>query len=76
MNDQELAKWLGIAGTKQEAAIMAAITPEKRAKYEDFAKVEAEIMLWDAGLGPLPPGVIACGEKQIRQGRGRARARK
>lgn len=68
MTDAELAKWLGIAGTNECDAIMAKITPEKRAQYEAFAVKVDEIMLYDAGLGPLPPGVIACGPKQIRHG--------
>lgn len=63
MTDDELAKWLGIAGTKQCAAIMAAMTAEERAEHEAFAAVEAEIILWDKGLGPLPSGVIVCNRK-------------
>ncbi len=69
MDDEQLAKWLGIAGTKECAAIMAKITPEKRREYEDFAEVEAQVILYDKGLGPLPPGVIACREHKPRQKR-------
>ncbi len=71
MNDEQLAKWLGIAGKKGCAEILAAITPEQRKEYEEFAEVEAQIILYDQGLGPLPPGVIACGRKQVKHGRAR-----
>jgi hypothetical protein len=60
MTDEELAVWLGIKGTKEEAAIMASITPEQREAYEDFADKEMEIKLFVAGVGPRPPGVIIC----------------
>lgn len=60
MDDERLARWLGIAGTKDCAAILAAVTPQERDEWERFAFVEAQIILYDQGLGPLPPGVIAC----------------
>lgn len=60
MTDAELEVYLGIAGTKECAAIMAKITPEERATYDDMARIEYELKLWSAGLGPKPPGVIVC----------------
>lgn len=61
MTDTELEVFLGIAGTKDRAAIMATITPEKRALYDRMAGLESEISLWQAGLAPKPKGVIICG---------------
>lgn len=66
MSDEELAEWLGIAGTKQCAAILASITPAERAEHEEFAKLEKQIIAFDRGEGPLPPGVIACGRGRKR----------
>lgn len=67
MTDAEMAVWLGIAGTKECATIMAALTPEKRATYEHMAEVEADIRLWQQGVRPLPPGVIVCRERHGRR---------
>lgn len=61
MTDPELETFLGIAGTKERAKIMASITPEQRALYERMAGLETEVELWQAGLGPKPAGVIICG---------------
>lgn len=60
MTDEELARSMGIAGTKRCAEIIAARTPAERAEEEEAARVVAAVLLYDAGLGPLPPGVIAC----------------
>jgi hypothetical protein len=60
MTDAELQVFLGIAGKKGCAEIMASITPEQRAVYDRMADVEREIELWQAGLGPKPEGVIVC----------------
>lgn len=60
MTDEELARSMGIAGTKRCAEIIAAMTPAERAEEEETARIVSEIMLYGAGLGPLPPGVIAC----------------
>lgn len=61
MTDAELEVFLGIAGTKERAKIMAAITPERRALYESMANLETEVKLWQDGFGPKPKGVIICG---------------
>lgn len=58
MTDSELETFLGIKGTKDCALIMARVTPEKRALYVDMAKIEMEVKLWLAGLGPKPAGVM------------------
>lgn len=58
MTDEELAKFMGIAGHSKAPAIIAALTPEKRALYESMATVEIELDLWLAGLGPKPKGVL------------------
>jgi hypothetical protein len=61
MTDAELEVFLGIAGKKGCAEIMATVTPEKRALYERMATLEIEVRLWQEGLGPKPTGVIICG---------------
>lgn len=58
MTDAELQTFLGIAGTKECAKIMASITPEQRALYDRMAQVEIEAALWVEGLGPKPKGVL------------------
>lgn len=58
MTDAELETFLGIAGTKECAKIMASVTPEQRALYERMATLEIEVELWLAGLGPKPTGVL------------------
>lgn len=73
MTDTELEVFLGIAGTKECAKIMASITPEKRALYESMANLETEVKLWQAGLGLKPKGVIICGCRRC-QPRKRVRA--
>lgn len=67
MSDAALEVFLGIAGTKQCAAIMAGITPEQRATYEEMLRVDRELALWEAGLGPKPAGVIVCRERRGRR---------
>jgi hypothetical protein len=64
MTDAELEVFLGIAGTKECAAIMAKITPEERASYERTADLVMELKLWQEGVGPKPKGVIICGCKR------------
>lgn len=61
MTDAQLEVFLGIAGTKECAKIMASITAADRASYESMAKLEMELKLWQDGLGPKPKGVIICG---------------
>lgn len=59
MTDDELAAWLNL--TPAEAAIIIPkLTPERRATYERMAGVYNEVVLWEAGVGPLPAGVIVC----------------
>ena len=60
MTDQELEVYLGIAGKKGAAKIIADLSPSERAVWEDMARVEAELELWQKGLGPKPKGVIIC----------------
>lgn len=69
MNDDQLAAFMGIAGTKECARIMATVTGEQRALYEKMADVEMEVKLWQDGLGPKPAGVIVCIERSRRIGR-------
>lgn len=63
MTDAELEVFLGIAGKKGCAEIMAGITPELRAQYDAMAEKEFEIKLWMGGVGPKPAGVIVCRPK-------------
>ena len=62
MTDAQLADFLGVP-----ASFVATINAEKRATYDRMAEVDAEITLWQAGLGPAPVGVILCGPNQIRR---------
>ena len=66
MNDAELAEFLGLARIKPEErdTIMASITPEERAMYEHMHQVEADLVLWQNGVGPKPEGVIVCRERR------------
>jgi hypothetical protein len=61
MTDDELARFLGIAGHSKAPAIIAALKPTERAMYDSMATVETELKLWQDGLGPKPKGVIICG---------------
>lgn len=60
MSDEEMAVFLGIAGKKGCAKIMASLTAERRAAYEAMAETEVALNLWQAGVGPKPEGVIIC----------------
>jgi hypothetical protein len=63
MTDAQLEIFLGIANLSDStrAKVMATITPEKRALYDQMAALETELALWQEGLGPKPAGVIICG---------------
>ena len=67
MTDDELATYLGIAKSKNRDAIMAAITPERRAVYEEMALKELAIRLYLDGKGPRPAGVIVCRQRPRRR---------
>lgn len=57
MTDEQLASYLNL--TADEAAIVIPkLTPQKRATYERMSVVEAELALWQAGLGPKPQNVL------------------
>ena len=68
MSDAELAAFLGISDLPAETrvAFIAGLTPERRALFDRMHDLEGEIMLWQAGVGKKPEGVILCGRKQIR----------
>jgi hypothetical protein len=58
MDDNELAKYLGIADDPRAPAVVKSLPPEKRALFERMAQVEIEVNLWSEGLGPKPAGVL------------------
>jgi hypothetical protein len=60
VTDAELAKYLGIDDDPRWPRAIAKLDPQKRATYERMAKVEMELKLHDAGLGPMPKSVIVC----------------
>jgi hypothetical protein len=62
MTDAELADYLGIAGLKNEAAMIARITPRSRLAYEAMKTAEEDINLWQQGVAPKPTNVILCKE--------------
>ena len=72
MTDLELAEFLGFASDKRWPKIIADLKSEKRAIYERMAEVETELHLWEAGLGPLPSGVIVCHDHKRPKKRTRA----
>ena len=45
--------------------IVEAMTPAKRAAVERLIAVSDELVLWEAGVGPKPEGVIVCGEREV-----------
>lgn len=65
MTDAELADFLCLS-PDEAAIIVPRLTPKKCALYRRMAEVEGEIMLWQAGVGKMPEGVILCGRKQIK----------
>lgn len=69
MNDAQLADFLNVTPDQLKKLNPSA---EERALYDKMFEVE----LWDKGVGPLPEGVIVCGPKQIREGRGRVSRRR
>jgi hypothetical protein len=58
MTDDELAKFLGIEGHPKADAVIAGLSPEKRATFDRMATIEVEVDLWQQGLGPKPTGVL------------------
>jgi hypothetical protein len=57
MTDTELTVYLCL--TPEEAAIVIPkIPPGRRAVYDKMAEVERDAMLWLAGFGPRPMGVL------------------
>lgn len=69
MSDEELAAFLGIAGHPKRHAVIAALSPAKRALFDRMAGLEMEVELWQAGLGPKPTGVLIDTERTIRPDR-------
>lgn len=67
MTDDELAKFLGIAGHPKAQAVIAALPPAKRALYDRMAGLETELTLWQEGLGPKPAGVLLDTERSTRR---------
>ncbi len=66
MDDESFAKAMNLSLEE-----VAKLTPGMRASAERLIQVGDELNLHQAGLGPMPPGVIACGPKQIKgAGRG------
>lgn len=58
MTDAELARWLGIDHSPDWPRAVSSIPPERRATLERMVRVSGELNLWQAGLGPKPPGVM------------------
>lgn len=76
MTDEQLATFLGLdrctPGDREK--ILRSITPLRRATYERLAKVEAELNVWQCGLGPKPRGVLVDGVRSIRRKRRQRRS--
>jgi hypothetical protein len=58
MNNDELARFLGIKDEPKCTAVIAALSPEKRALFNRMAEIEIAAALWMEGLGPKPSGVL------------------
>ena len=58
MDDAQLAKFLGLDDDPRWPELIAKLPESKRATFERMAEVEMEIGLYQAGLGPLPKGVL------------------
>ena len=62
MTDAEMARYLSI-----DEALVGKLTAQQRAAYEHMAKVESELNVWHAGLGPMPDNVIVTYERKRRR---------
>jgi hypothetical protein len=58
MTDHELALYLGIIDEPNWREAIARLPAQRRATYEHMARVEHQLQLWQAGLGPRPTGVL------------------
>lgn len=70
MNDAELAEYLGIdtLSLATQKKVIGPMSAEERAGYDDMARIEVELHLWQAGLGPKPKGVIVCSRRHVKCG--------
>lgn len=66
MSDEEMATY--ICPDDHAIGLMAvrSMTPQRRATIERMAELEGEIVLWQAGVGKKPSGVIVCGRREIK----------
>lgn len=62
MNGQELAAFLGLGDLDPEAIakIVGALPRATRATYEKMKRVYDDLLLWEAGVGPMPADTIVC----------------
>jgi hypothetical protein len=58
VSDEELIRYLGLAGEPKAQRVIANLTPAKRACYERMASLETDLFLWENGLGPRPSNVL------------------
>lgn len=65
MTDRELEAYLNLT-PEEGAIIIPRMTPERRATYERMARVEAEVVLWQNGVGPKPEGVLLDFDRTVR----------
>jgi hypothetical protein len=67
MTDEELAAELTPDDPSIGLRAISTMTPQRRAIYVQMIETAAALNRHQAGLEPMPPGVIACGPKQIRR---------
>lgn len=67
MNDSELADYLCIKDMPDWRSFVAAMPDHQRAAYDNLKRVEEDIKLWQAGVGPKPTGVILCHDHKPRR---------
>jgi hypothetical protein len=70
MNDEELAKGLGLYSDPRWPQAIAKLTPKKRVHYERMLNVTTELQVWEAGAGPLPAGILIDTDRSTRRRKG------
>jgi hypothetical protein len=69
MTDEQLKKFLGIAGYAEADRYIKAMSSEKRDLFDRMATLETELALWQEGLGPKPTGVLIDTERDTKRRR-------
>lgn len=72
MTDEQMAAFMGLEpGNTKHMAVVKALPASEREMFESMARLEHEVELWAAGLGPKPTGVMIDMARGPRRGRRR-----